>query len=87
MRTTLIMIVLLALTGCAHATIHEICSNPDVVSRYRDYDQCYAEESAIRQRKEEARKLFARSWGSLGSNNNVQCTSIQNGSFTNTTCH
>jgi hypothetical protein len=47
MRTKLMMILAIVTTpACAGITVHEHCSDPDVASRYRDYDQCYTEVAA-----------------------------------------
>ena len=46
-----LMLLTLVLTGCAHKTIHEICTNADVLGRYRDYAQCYQEEADSRDRR------------------------------------
>ncbi len=41
-----VLAILFLVTGCAHKTIHEYCTEPDVAERYRDYTQCYAETQA-----------------------------------------
>jgi len=42
MRKLLLIPLVLVLNACATATIHEVCSEPQVAARYKDYDQCYA---------------------------------------------
>lgn len=83
MRLSIMLILLLSLAGCAHATIHEICSDPDTLSRYKDYNQCYAEETANREAKRQRHLAWMRS---MQNNNSMRCVSTQNGSFINTNC-
>lgn len=81
MKQFIAMVSLVILSGCAHATIHEICSDPDVVSRYKDYDQCYAEESAAREQRKAAWKS---AWAPKPK---IECTTTNNGGmFSHTTC-
>jgi hypothetical protein len=45
------MSYVLALSGCARAKVktpHEACTDPELVSRYKDYDQCFQAELLLR---------------------------------------
>jgi hypothetical protein len=85
MRKLLLIPLVLVLNACATATIHEVCSEPQVAARYKDYDQCYAEVTAQREAKEQRKLAWRQSWSQLG-HNTIQCSSTQNGPFTSTTC-
>jgi len=52
MTLLLLLSILVAITGCA--TVHQQCSDPKIAAQYRDYDQCYAERSADRERRRKA---------------------------------
>jgi hypothetical protein len=86
MRFLVLILLALSVNGCA--TIHEKCSDPDIVSRYRDYDQCYAEESAARERKRAAiRQAFTYNPPQI--QRQPSCTTTYNAYFHqfNTTCN
>jgi hypothetical protein len=88
MLKKLVILMMLSLTGCAHATIHQICSRPDVLEKYQDYNECYKEETAERQRKHERKQNFARNWSnSFASHKSTNCQSVTNGAFTSTNCN
>lgn len=70
MLKKLTLIGILVLTGCAHATVHQVCSRPEVLKEYRDYDQCYEEVTIERQQAHERRQNFARNWSNSFSNHN-----------------
>lgn len=48
MRAIIVLSLVSFTFGCAHKTVHEECSTPEIVKRYRDYDQCYQEISGAR---------------------------------------
>lgn len=54
MRLVILTLALIGF-GCATKTVHEVCSNPANLSRFKDYDQCYAEVTKDRERKEARR--------------------------------
>lgn len=71
MRLVYFVSLALSLAGCAHMTPHEKCSKPEIVSRYKDYDQCHqqlAQAEEIKQRKK------------------VRCTTSVLGNTANTFC-
>lgn len=43
----ILVLALLLFSGCAHQTVNEKCKDPDILNRYKDYDQCYQELSQI----------------------------------------
>lgn len=55
------MSYVLAFSGCATSkTAHEACSEPDLVSRYKDYDQCFQAELLLRSKQ---KKCFTQGFG------------------------
>jgi hypothetical protein len=54
-----LMILTLKALGCSHATVHDKCSQPDTLSHYKDYDQCYAELSHKERNKKNVFQGFA----------------------------
>lgn len=69
----------LLVSGCA--TINEICSDPDTLSRYKDYNQCYAEKSARKARLREALTIQEQA-----PEKTVNCYTNTYGSNSYTTC-
>lgn len=80
MYKTMMVLICMLFVGCAHKTIHEVCSDVTTLSHYRDYDQCYAEETARREAKRQA-------WSRVGAafqprqSRSVSC--VTNGNITN----
>lgn len=67
-----LIVVSLLMSGCAHKTVHERCSDHDTLSHYRDYEQCYEAETY----KQRNRKTFAQGFaqGSGWYNNSTPTT-------------
>jgi hypothetical protein len=82
------LVIMFGLTGCAHATIHQICSRPEVLEKYQDYNECYQEETAERQRAHERKQNFARNWSNaFAARRATNCQSVTNGAYTSTNCN
>lgn len=85
-KITLVLLALV-LNGCAHKTIHEGCSDKDVLSHYQDYNECYSEESSRHARKQ---KAWAEAWDGMGKqaqSKPLNCNTQQYGSFTDIRCN
>lgn len=79
--------MLVILSGCAHKTVHEECSDAGIVSKYKDYDQCYSERVTNRQIDRAKRPSFAQSFSQGFNKQPVNCTSSTVGGITNTNCY
>lgn len=53
MKKIITLLILIVTSGCATSTVHQYCQSH--LKEYSDYEQCYAEESANRERR--------RAWG------------------------
>jgi hypothetical protein len=86
-KIILTLLTLIAASGCA--TVHQICSEPDALSKYRDYDQCYAEESASRDRRRKAFASIGKGFNNVQyqSHQSYQCSSTAIGGIISTTCY
>ena len=84
----LIVLLLLVFSGCAQKTVHEYCT--EFGSRYRDYDQCYSEELALRKSASEtptrAAAFFQGFSNGFNGSHPVSCSSINYGYQVQTTC-
>lgn len=87
---TLILVMILTLSGCAHQTVHEFCIDNDNQSHYKDYDQCYAEVLQERKEKRKHGSAFAHIGDGLinaSKDNSTNCTTTFNGGIANTYCN
>lgn len=71
--------VLPAISGCA--TSHQYCSKH--LDEYLDYDQCYADREAIRDRRQFA---LSHMGDGLANQKTINCHSYANGNNVQTTC-
>lgn len=72
MKKILTILLMGLVSGCAHKSIHEKCSDAEILGHYRDYDQCYAEESASRK---ERQQRWAHAFKNMGKQTNCTTTS------------
>ena len=84
MKKAIISLCVLVLSGCAHQTVHEWCSDESNVSHYRDYDQCYSERSA---RQAERRQYWAHAFDGMGKPSSVRnCITTYYNGIAQTNC-
>lgn len=85
----LLITSLLILSACAHKTIHQICSEPDTAAKYKNYDQCYAEETSNQeQRIRRGAAMSAGFTNGLNSRPSTTCRSQSDGfGGTRTVCN
>lgn len=81
---TILSIFTVLMTGCA--TVHKKCMDPDVVSQYRDYNQCYQEISAARERARHAWEDMFKTEPNRSISCNTTGSTIGNFNSSTTTC-
>lgn len=86
MRTT-VLAICLSLSACAHKTVHEVCSEKETVSRYKDYDQCVGQELARREAKSKMWDEWQKDVPQQPVDRSVSCTTRQVGNNSYTDCN
>lgn len=85
MKKIAVLLIALGFTGCAHQSIHDYCvENQD---HFSNYDECYSETAANRERKHAALAAMAQGFNQgYNQNRAISCTSTNYGYTTQTTC-